>query len=432
MSLSDAVLLTLSSLQSKLEEEKEKIMNLYQSSIVSIAPGEYTDRYGEIVQKPIPDIHEGKLSCKLPTSVWIIDFYIGRDFNVMEPGGHSRYTAYGGYLDNYGNLYKIQTDRHESNLSQGYNISCDEKTCECKVAWAHSVGNAVKYTYKYPLSNQLIDLVKKLLIPRSGREYDGYYSINQRPMGFIRVLEKMLPVLAEREYNQTLLLKQAEKERAETIALRAEVESLRAELKLLKFVEPEKDPELNLLTFSTSTTLIQTLPDPTISPSLTILEEYTPCKGYFEWTLEKIVLYSGYSNVGDGIGTPMNKTIKPISKEYIQWVRGQIPYCLAKILFQIRYDEIPIEHKDCTEVVRYIRPYVEIQSELEACTCDGWGEDDHSELIDIMTHYAELKLTMWITFDSSNCSCKIPADYPIPMSEWEDEDNIEDRRWKHF
>jgi hypothetical protein len=47
-----------------------------------------------------------------------------------------------------------------------------------------------------------------------------------------------------------------------------------------------------------------------------------------------------------------------------------------------------------------------------------------------MTHYAELKLTMWITFDSSNCSCKIPDTYPIPMSEWEDEDNTEDRRWK--
>jgi hypothetical protein len=239
-----------------LDEEKDKILDLYRSSIMSIAPGDYTDRYGEIVQKPIPEIHEGKSSCKLPTSAWIIDFYIGRDFNVMEPGGHSRYTAYGGYLDNYGNLYKIVTIRHESNLSQGYNIPCDEKTCKCTVAWAHSAGNAVKYEYKYPLSNQLIDLVKKLLIPRSGREYDGYYGINQRPMGFIRVLEKMLPVLAEREYNQTLLLKQAEKERAETIALGAEVESLRAELRLLKFAEPATHPELELLTFSTPTAAI--------------------------------------------------------------------------------------------------------------------------------------------------------------------------------
>jgi len=254
MALSESVLLTLSSLQSKLEEEKEKILDLYRSSIVSMAPGDYTDRYGEIAQKPIPEIHEGKSSCKVPTSAWIIDFYIGRDFNVMEPGGHSRYTAYGGYLDNYGNLYKIVTIRHESNLSQGYNIPCDEKTCKCTVAWAHSAGNAVKYEYKYPLSNQLIDLVKKLLKPRpEGHTYDGYYSINQRPMGFIRVLEKMLPALAEREYNQTLLLKQAEKERAETIALRAEVESLRAELRLLKFAEPAAHPELELLTFSTPT-----------------------------------------------------------------------------------------------------------------------------------------------------------------------------------
>jgi len=155
------------------------------------------------------------------------------------------------------------------------------------------------------------------------------------------------------------------------------------------------------------------------------------CKGQFEWTLERIILYCGYTNLrSTEIGTPFDTTNKSISKEYTSWINGRISYCLAKILFQIRHDENPIEHKRCHDVLSYIRPYSEIQSELKECICDTWLEEDHDNLVCSMTHYADLKLTMWITFNSMECYCKLSSEYPIPLNDC-DEKEYEERRWEH-
>jgi hypothetical protein len=152
------------------------------------------------------------------------------------------------------------------------------------------------------------------------------------------------------------------------------------------------------------------------------------CAGYMDWTLERIIQYCGYTNVkGHEIGTPFDTLLKPISKEYTSWMNVHISYCLAKILFQIRDDEIPIKHIECYDVLNYIRPYSELQSELEACMCDTWSEKEHMDLIQSFTHYTDLGLTMNIAFVSRDCSCKIPAMYPIPLTE----DGYENRRWEH-
>jgi hypothetical protein len=496
MSLSDTILSTLSSLQSKLEEEKEKILDLYRSSIVSMAPSDYTDRYGEIAQKPgttYPHWDRQPTSAyKIPDHVWYIDFCVGRYIIGRNPVG---YDVYGGYFDNYGNLHLIEGASH----SRDDNTNCfhpyEMGTCKCPIAYNHDKKSFLKKEYKYPLSDRVIQVVKDIL--KEFIQPIHHYGILARnvgvSIGVIKVLEKMLPIWAEQDYNQILLLKHANKDKKELAALRAtvqslqaklqnkdkkelaalraEVESLRAEVRLLKFAEPVTHPELELLTFSTPTVavppsliveklptlavaptliveelstvavppslIVEELPTVAVPPSLVIQElppllETKSCKGYFEWTLQRIITYCGYTNLRDQIGTPYHTTIVPISKEYTHWINTNISYCLAKILFQIRHDENPIEHKICHDILTYIRSYSEIQSELKECICDTWSEEDHDNLIRSMTYYADLKLTMWITFSSTECSCKIAADYPIPIL-FEDDNGTtyEARRWEH-
>ena len=172
-----------------------------------------------------------------------------------------------------------------------------------------------------------------------------------------------------------------------------DINTLKAELQLLKFAEPVKHPEIDLLSFS--------------SPILTIHEALPPSNGYFEWYIEANIWYNN--------GIP-SFIPEPISNEYLPWMEGHISYTLATILFQIRYDERP-ESITCYDVLPYIRPYSEIVSELSLCKEDTWSEEEHIDLMKAITYFAETGdcgLLMKIEFEIETV-LPIPADYPIPL-----------------
>lgn len=159
------------------------------------------------------------------------------------------------------------------------------------------------------------------------------------------------------------------------------------------------------------------------------VETDTKCKrGYFEWFLTREISYD------EKTGKPQYSTNEPVAEKYIPWMSGNISYCLASILFQIRDDEEPYD-KDIAEMFESIgntgediRLYSLIKPELEFCKCDTWSEEDHTEFCEAIDEFASLGLKMHIWFDYKGCTCKIPNDYEIPKMKMKH--MIDWRRWE--